>query len=410
MTTFSFQVIDEEGNIIADQIDANSKIEAYNKLSSTYNLIIDIQEQSNSLKLVNLLYKDINIFPSVHLKWQVNFLMSINSMLSAGLTIENAIKILEESALGKENQSKYKSLRESIRNGRSFSQALIATDLKFDGLTIALIKTGEKTGKLNECIRYSFLILNNKLTNRNLFIELLTYPAILICFASLIFIFIFTNVIPQLLPLIQNNEAANSFGNSIIILISNTLINHGSHLFLIMSTLLLLATIIYFYSNTFKTFISLIATKLPFLGEINKYSNEIFIYSILNITMKSGITLEKSLTLIIDNISSSIYKENLVKMNIKIREGENIGKQFIAYSELYSVDAAMIIEIGNNTSNLSESFSQAASIVKEKLSKKKKFITHLLPPIILLIIGALTAFILYTIWSVIFTLNNSISL
>lgn len=122
-----------------------------------------------------------------YLKSQGEFYHQLASMTGAGVTIVQAVELLSRNAPTRNLRGLALSLKSSIIQGLTFTEAMRASGRILPEFDVALIEAGEASGRLDQCLKLlgDFYDERGRLMSKVL--SELVYPAFLFHFALLIF-------------------------------------------------------------------------------------------------------------------------------------------------------------------------------------------------------------------------------
>ncbi len=132
---------------------------------------------------------------------QLLFAQRLSLLVDSGISLEESLFILEQSEKKLHRSTPYKLLREDILSGISLSKSFEKRRITLDTTLSILIKTGEASGSLGNCLRQAFLHLEKKNDLKKKMIGSLVYPIFIVCATVvmtlflILFIFLFKLII-----------------------------------------------------------------------------------------------------------------------------------------------------------------------------------------------------------------------
>jgi general secretion pathway protein F len=169
MPVFAYKAVEPTGKRIAGSVEASTLQEAKYLLREQRLIILSLTEmaskKSNSL--------------SISKEQLVILTTQLSSLLSASVPLYEALQALEEQSKGEPHQAMIASIRESIRKGSSFSDALSKYPESFSALYRAIVVAGESVGRLDSALLRLAQLLTKERQSRQQLISALLYPAIL---------------------------------------------------------------------------------------------------------------------------------------------------------------------------------------------------------------------------------------
>jgi general secretion pathway protein F len=129
-------------------------------------------------------------------------------MLAAGQDLDRALRFLTETAPKSRQRRIFEDIREAVRNGAPLATALGRHPSSFPALHIGLVRAGESGGRLAPTLDRLALLLERQRTLRATVTSALVYPTLLVIAAIGSITLLLTQVLPQFVPLFEQNGAA----------------------------------------------------------------------------------------------------------------------------------------------------------------------------------------------------------
>ena len=160
------------------------------------------------------------------------FAKNLGVMLSAGLPITRALEILSRQTNNKYFSRTIISLMNDARKGDFLSEAMKKRPKIFSKLFVAMVKTGEESGRLSESLSLAGLQLEKDYMLMRKVKGAMMYPAIILAAMVLIGIFMFIYVVPTLVATFKELNVDLPLSTQAIIFISDFVTKH-TYLFII---------------------------------------------------------------------------------------------------------------------------------------------------------------------------------
>jgi general secretion pathway protein F len=129
-------------------------------------------------------------------------------MLAAGQDLDRALRFLVETARIKRVRRIYEDIRETVRNGATLAVAMARHPGSFPALHIGLVRAGESGGRLAPTLERLAVLLERQRSLRATVTSALVYPTLLVVAAIGSITLLLTQVLPQFVPLFQQNGVA----------------------------------------------------------------------------------------------------------------------------------------------------------------------------------------------------------
>ncbi len=401
MPTYNYTVRDEKGKIRYGSMDADDTESVRVVLQKQGFWVINISQGSA---------KKLSIIKSrgrtkVNTDDLIMFAEQMAAMIESDVSIIKTLEIFAEQTQSKLFSSTIRNVAADVKAGSSFPQAMKKHPQVFSDLWIYLLEAGEASGETPAILRQlaSYLEMRRDLESRLL--TALLYPIILICLAiAIIIIFIF-RIVPifqsmfssfgMSLPLITqlvisaSNFVKNIFWYSVVVI---TGLGFGLHLYLKTET----------GKFNFDSFI----LKIPLIGK--------FIYNILierftsnlSIMLKSAVPILTSIDTI-EKIFSSNKPFHSAITNLKndVRQGKTLSYS-LGRSKLFPTMLVQMTTIGEEVGRIPQMLDKVAKYYKSQLERFIARFTALIEPVIIIVVGAIVAVVVFSIFLPIFKMAS----
>ena len=189
MAVFSYRGTDIQGTIMEGAIDAPDQQAAIDRLKNSgiipLKVFIPGKGLGRSLTLKSA-KGDI-----------ISFTNELTALLEAGLPLDRSLNILAGIAESKQNQAVIQDILRSIREGGSFSDALLRHPRVFSRLYVNMVRAGEAGGILVEVLEKLNEFLESTKELKEQVLTSMIYPIILVSTGGLSIIILLTYVLPK---------------------------------------------------------------------------------------------------------------------------------------------------------------------------------------------------------------------
>ena len=185
MTTYKYKGLSPDGAKLSGVIKAYNEFEAVAQLRETCSVITKIEEvketQSWNKQIGTKKIKD---------KELAIICSQFAIILTSGLPIVRCVEMVAAQARTKELQKMLKKVAEDVSGGYSLAQSFENNATGFPTTFIETVRAGEQSGTLEECFEKLHKYYDKTAKMKAKIISTLTYPAIVICVAVIVFIII----------------------------------------------------------------------------------------------------------------------------------------------------------------------------------------------------------------------------
>ncbi len=397
-----YKAVTNKGESIEGLIDARDPSEAAAYLRSKELLPIKIikREKNKFVDLIPFLGERIKSSEIVSLTRQ------LASMLTSGLTLLRSLEILKNQMNNHALVDIVDSIIKDIQEGSSFSRAITKHPVAFSPVYIALIEASEGSGLLDKAFLRLADTLEKQQKLKSTVKGALTYPTIVIFMMVVVVFVMMIFVIPQISTLYQSMNVSLPWSTLILIQISNFFV---SFWFIIIGFLVLVG---YAYKRWYKTIegkltIDSMLLKIPIFGSLIKKTILAEFSRTLGALLASGTLVVEALDKVSNTTGNIHYKNAIVDISKRVEKGISIGDAMSMYY-LYPPNLIELVKIGEQTGKLDETLIKASEYFENEVDSSVKTLSTALEPIILVILGAGVAFLVFSIISPIYQITGSI--
>ena len=387
------------GKIITDTMAGFSKLDINSFLVNEGYEVYKIETNA----WINMAYKESSIGGTIPIKDLIFLLTQLSTYLKAGITLNEAMRILTAQLQKKKRQQKVlKSISYELNLGQPFSYALTKQGTYFPALLINMIKAAEASGTLQETLEEMSNYYTEVNATRKEMISALTYPAIIIFFALSVVTFIILYVVPQFTSIYTDSGIPIGGFTKFIIDLSDFL---KDNLILMIGVIVSIMLLIYFSYKKVKSFRTIMQIGLMHIPVIKN----VIIYKEINIfsktfasLLRNNVFITESMDILSKITNNEVYKAIMFKTIQNIIKGEKISEAFADHWAVPDVAYYMIVT-GESTGQLADMMQKVSDYYqgehKAIVSSLKSLIEPIMIVLLALIVGAIILAVIVPMFS-----------
>jgi type IV pilus assembly protein PilC len=398
---FRYKAIDENGKKIRGFVEAGQAKDAASYLRQRNLIPIEISENKELLIL-----KKVPFGNKVKSKDLVFFTRQLSSMLASGLTLIKCLQILKDQLSNKVLQETIGGCLLDLEEGKPFSEAIAKYPDIFSPVYVSLVRAGEASGVLDKVFLRLATTLEKQQKLKNKVKGALVYPVIVITLMIIVTFILMVVVIPQLSKLYDGLGVTLPFATRVVVGASSFVGN--------VWPLLIGITVVAIYGflrwkrtpNGRETFDRQIL-KLPLFGKIIRESILTEFSRTLGLLVSTG-------TLIVDALNQSagvagnrVYEIAVYEVSKKVEKGIPIGEALESYS-VFPPLLVQLVRVGEETGKIDENLLKASEYFEEEVDQSVKTLTTAMEPIIMIILGLVVGFLVFSVITPIYGLLSHI--
>jgi type II secretory pathway component PulF len=398
MPRFIYQAVQIDGQRTQGEIEARNRAEALRLLDLQKLQPIRIQEKSGS-KATAIFSSSPTSSPSGSITLSnaqiIRFTEELSDMLQAGLQLEPALRVMQERQELSNLKQVVTSLRQRVRDGSSFSNALRSVSPSFGELYCNLVAAGEVSGSLGQILARQVSYLNLIQDLRTRVTQALIYPAFITGAGILLLAIFMTVLVPQLTSLFSKTGQKIPIATQILINVSQFFFNNAWWLgLLILASVAALIT--YIRTPQGKLWWHQTQLLIPLVGRI-LYAR---FYAELTQTtatlIGNGVPLLNAMRLMADAIPNLYLKSILRRVADYIADGA-IFSTAIRRTQKFPPALIDMIVVGEQTGDLPLALERVSRRYDKELNTHVQRLTALIQPTILIVLALVVGSVCYSI-------------
>ncbi len=392
------------GELHKGEHDAKDRYELYRIIKDSGEEVVSVQEK-NPIQIFKKF--SLAIFSSIKTQEKINFTRSLGAMIKAGLSVSQALSVIERQGANKVVKKIVTAVNNDIRQGKTMSDAMKSYPNMFSPLMIAMIHSGEESGTMGEALRIVTLQMDKSHTLSRRVRGALMYPGVILSAMVLISIVLLTYVVPTLTKTFGELNITLPALTRFVIWISDSIKLHG--ITILLSTLLL-SSLIYFWSKreNGRYIIDRIILHIPLIGGLIQEVNVARTARTLSSLIQSDVDVLEALRITADILQNVHYKKVIEKASVSVEKGESLSKVFSENVKLYPVFLSEMISVGEETGKIGEMLLGVATYFEDDVDQKTKDMSTIIEPFLMIVIGIVVGFFAFAMISPMYSLVNVI--
>ncbi|MBI3619585.1 type II secretion system F family protein [Candidatus Roizmanbacteria bacterium] len=336
----------------------------------------------------------------------VDFTRQIAIMLNAGLTLLDSFSILKKQITRPSLLKMIEDIDKEIRSGSSFSDALKKYRQHFSNLYIALVSSGEASGKLSDIL---LRLSDNLEKQRELKGKLkgaLIYPVIVVFGMFAVMFVMVTFVVPKLLTLYKDFGVDLPFTTKILITVSGFSARFWP-VIVAAAVGLTVAFRAFLATARGKNFKDTLILKIPVVSRVVKISALVDTTRTLSILIGSGVSILDSINIVSETSDNGRFEQAFKNIYKQVEKGISLGNAMVQ-EKVFPPILVQMTMVGEQTGHLDETLGRIAKYFELESEIAMKAMTVLIEPLILVVLGTGVGFLVISVLTPIYNLTNSL--
>ncbi|MBW9399960.1 protein transport protein HofC [Leclercia sp. EC_58] len=344
-------------------------------------------------------------------RWQAqhryDIIHQLATLLQAGLTLSAGLALLAQQHPARQWQALLQSVADDLSAGCAFSDALKKWPHVFPPLYVSMIKTGELTGKLDECCRQ---LAQQQKTQQQLSAKVkkaLRYPVIILGLAFAVVLAMVTLVLPEFAAIYKTFNTPLPALTRAVMGLANVLQERGVALLFILiaitSGLLFLRR-----KRRWRYATQRLLLNSPVIGPLVRGQKLSQIFTVLSLTQQAGIAFIQGLESTEETLECPFWQEKLQTIRHRIMQGMPIWSA-LNEAEIFTPLCIQLVRTGEASGALDTMLSNLAQHHNEQTFQQADNLASLLEPVLLIVTGLIIGTLVVAMYLPIFHLGDAMS-
>ena len=326
-------------------------------------------------------------------------------LLTAGLSLTEVIDTLVEKEQNAANRKLLDSLRTSLYQGKSLSDALHAFPDVFSDFYVATIRASERTGNIIEALERYVRYQEQADVIKNRIVSASVYPALLVAVGGLVGLFLMFYVIPRFSRVYEEMRGDVPFFSRILLGWGRFV---SEHVTVVLGSVVVLLGIAAYWINLPSSRAWLMQTiqRIPAIGERVRLYQLARLYRTLGMLLRGGIPVVAAIDMAKGLLGAEMQNRLAIAAR-DVREGASLS-QAMDRNQLGTPVSSRLLRVGERSGQMGEMMERTTEFLDEELARWIDWFTKLFEPLLMAFIGIVIGLIVVLMYMPIFELASSI--
>ncbi|HEX8151750.1 MAG TPA: type II secretion system F family protein, partial [Thermoanaerobaculia bacterium] len=331
------------------------------------------------------------------------FNQELLALVRAGLPLLQSFDIMLERQKNLRFREVLTDIREKIKSGIALSDAFSSFGNAFPPIYSTSIRAGERSGDLEGVLRRFLKYQKMIVTLRKRVFGALIYPAILVllsmCMVAIMMIF----VIPKFAEFFTGFGRELPWFTQLLIDVATAL---RKNIFIALGVIVAAAYLLRRWINSSGRLVwDNFKLKIPFVGGVlHRFAILQFTQS-LGTLLSGGTPMVPAIEIASQSVTNQLVSSRIAGIVQNVREGEPLWRS-LENTRVMSDLAVEMIKVGESTGALTEMLSNVSEFYDEEIESRLSRLVSAIEPLILVVMGAVIALLLYAFYLPLFELTT----
>lgn len=333
------------------------------------------------------------------------FTRYLASMLSAGLSITQALEIISKDQENPSMQELIVTLKSNIAGGKTLADTFSLYPEQFSDLYCNLIKAGEKSGTLDKILQRLGNYLEKTENLKRKIKKAVIYPAAIMTVAMIVSGILLIFVVPRFQKMFSSFGAQLPFFTRLIVSFSDFLRGYWYIVFGILFISIWQFRVIYKRSEHFRDQLDKLSLKIYIVGPILRKGIIARYTRTMATTLESGMPIVEAMKSIAPIMGNALYEKAVMNVCENVTSGRGLSAS-MAETNLFPNMAIQMIGVGEASGSLSDMLNKVADYYEEEVNTVVDNLSSLLEPLIMLVLGVIVGTFVVAMYLPIFKIGD----
>jgi len=390
MPSFSYIMIDKQGKEKKGTMEAVNEDKVTLNLKSEGYIPISVVPQ-------NIMSKDINITFGNPIKPRdlSVFCRQFVSILSAGVSIINALDMLSEQTENKVLSKAIKGVQIAVEKGETLADAMAAEKKVFPSLLIHMIEAGESSGNLEIAFGRMATQFEKDSRLRSQVKKAMIYPVVVGLVAVGVVFLMLIVVIPNFIGMFADMNMELPFMTQLVVNMSNFM---KARWYVIIGVVIAIMVGINMYkqSPSGKIVIGELGLKMPLFGKLTTKSSSSRFARTLSTMLAAGIPMIEAIDITAKTMDNVIVRQTLLDAKEDVAKGLPLSIP-LKKSGIFPPMVCHMTKIGEETGNIESMLEKLADYYDEEVEIATASLMAAMEPMIIVVLALVVGVLIISI-------------
>jgi general secretion pathway protein F len=404
MPTFQYVAINAAGVLVRGRMDEADEATVISQLRRQGHIPVRVETAGRRSSFGELLTMEFGGRRGVGRQDVANITRELAIMLDSGQDMDRALRFLVETAPNSRVARVLDEIRQAVRDGSSLAAALTRHSQSFSRLYIGLVRAAEAGGTLAATLERLATLLERERSLAATVQSAMIYPTLLLVTAIGSITLLLTEVLPQFVPLFEQNGVALPRPTQILISAGAFVSQDGAYVLLLAIALFMVGRQALRLPRP-RLLVDRWILRLPVIGALAREVVAARFSRTLGTLVLNGVPLIGALGIVVETIGNLAGVQAIERAAVSAKGGAGLAGA-LGESGVFPLRTVYLLRLGEETAQLGKMALRAAEIHEEKTRLGVQRLVSLLVPVITIVMGAAVASIVASLLLAMLSLND----
>jgi type IV pilus assembly protein PilC len=385
MVEYKYKARDEHGKTVTATMQANDEIDLHERLKAEHLLLVSAQVKGEEKTAAKRLKSNVIS----------EFSRNIGELVSSGVTIVRALRIVSEDESIKPNEREiYNRVLKEVLTGIPLSDALEHQGEAFPPLFISMMRSAETSGNMDVVALQMATYYDKDYRMKQRVKSAMTYPKILAVLTVLVVIIIMAYIIPQFQSLFDQMESL-PVTTQILLAISNFVKTRWYIIMLLIAVLVMVFKLLFSMPKV-RYLKDKALVHMPMAGKLMKVIYTARFARTLASLYTAGISIINCLTIARTTIDNTYIEQQFDAVIAEVRAGNNLSDA-LERVDGFTKKLVSSVSVGEETGSLDTMLVSIADQMEYDSELSLNKLVSYLEPVMLVVMAIIVGFIMVSV-------------
>lgn len=401
MATFAYEALDKKGNAVKGTVEAENIDLARAEIKNQGVTLLDLKEQGALNKEINI---DIGGKPKP--RDLSVFCRQFVSMLRAGVTILDALKMLGDATENKKLKEAINGIRVATEKGDTLSSAVAEYPKVFPELMVNMIAAGEASGSLDVALDRMATQFERSAKTGAMVKKAMIYPIVVCIVAIVVVIVMLVVVIPSYMEMFKD-LGTDLPGITVAVMNASNFVIDKWFILLPIVIAIVVAVLSFSKTDTGKHAFGKAAIKIPAVSNLVVKSASAQMARTLSTLLAAGIPLVEAVEIVSQIMTNIYFREALEDAKSEVMVGQPLSRP-LETCGLFPPMVYYMTRIGEETGNNEEMLDKLADYYEDEVEMAVAGLMSAMEPAIIVVLAGVVGVILGACMAPMLTMYESL--
>lgn len=333
------------------------------------------------------------------------------AVAESGLPMSPALRAFAKDARNKSLRSILEKIENDIEEGSSLGEAFTKHAGSFSPMYVSLIRAGERSGNLVGILGLLSTYTGRGIDIKNTLKMALAYPALVLVCTLGVLTFLMTKLVPMFADIFGDFGAGLPAPTRFVVDMSKFIDSHLSLLATVMLTGVcgsVLATRIFSRHAFTSSFFDYGRQRIPFYGRLFRSMSLARFCRSFGLLLQANVPITESLDLAGAASGNEALRKAVRQAALEVNGGERIADA-LSHTRYFDHSFCWLFSTGEERGDVHQALAGLAESYDRDVAFLDRMMGTMLAPVLIIVVGMLIGFVVFTLYLPIFSLGDAIS-